>query len=88
MREIGAGHDASPAQVALAWLLAKPHVASVLVGASNPRQLDDNLHAASVVLAPEELAALDEMTAPTPLYPNWFNEKIVDAPVRDALAPG
>jgi aryl-alcohol dehydrogenase-like predicted oxidoreductase len=88
MREIGAGHDASPAQVALAWLLAKPHVASVLVGASQPRQLDDNLRAASVVLAPDELAALDEMTAPTPLYPNWFNERIVDAPVRDALAPG
>jgi aryl-alcohol dehydrogenase-like predicted oxidoreductase len=87
MREIGAGHGASPAQVALAWLLSRPHVASVLVGASRVQQLDDNLNAASLALAPDELAELDRLTAPAPVYPGWFNERIVDAQVRDALAP-
>jgi aryl-alcohol dehydrogenase-like predicted oxidoreductase len=85
MREIGAAHGASPAQVALAWLLSKPYVSSVLVGASKPRQLDDNLGAAGVDLSAGELAALDEMTAPTPVYPHWFNQKVFDAQVKAAL---
>ncbi len=86
MREIGAGHGASPAQVALAWLLARPFVSSILVGASRVGQLDDNLHAATLALSAAEVAALDEMTAPPPVYPHWFVERIVDAPVRDALS--
>ena len=85
LREIGAGHGASPAQVALAWLLSRPHVASVLVGASKIQQLDDNLRAAELVLTADELAGLDELTAPAPVYPHWFVERVVDAAVRDAL---
>lgn len=88
MREIGAGHGASPAQVALAWLLAKPFVSSVLVGASRVAQLDDNLRAADLSLSAEEVAELDAMTAPPPQYPGWFIERVVDGPVRDALAGG
>jgi aryl-alcohol dehydrogenase-like predicted oxidoreductase len=85
LREIGAAHGASPAQVALAWLLSRAHVASVLVGASKTQQLDDNLRAAELALSGDELAVLDEMTAPSPVYPHWFNERVVDTALKDAL---
>jgi aryl-alcohol dehydrogenase-like predicted oxidoreductase len=88
LRGIGGAHGATPAQVALAWLLSRPHVASVLVGASRVQQLDDNLHAATITLAAGELAELDALTAPAPVYPAWFNEKVFDAPVRDAVGDG
>ena len=45
MREIGEAHGASVARVALAWLLAKPFVTSVIIGAKRIEQLDDNLAA-------------------------------------------
>jgi aryl-alcohol dehydrogenase-like predicted oxidoreductase len=85
MREIGSSHGASPAQVALAWLLSRPHVASVLIGASKVGQLDDNLKAAEISLSADEVAELDRMTEPTPVYPSWFNEKVFDAQAREAL---
>jgi aryl-alcohol dehydrogenase-like predicted oxidoreductase len=85
LREIGAGRGASVAQVALAWLLARPAVSSVLVGASRPEQLADNLAAASLDLTADEVAALDALSAPAAIYPGWFNARIYDAPVRDAL---
>lgn len=86
LREIGELHHASPAQVALAWLLSRPGVASILVGASKTSQLQDNIGAASLELSADERATLDALTKPVDLYPNWFNASIYDAPVRDALA--
>jgi aryl-alcohol dehydrogenase-like predicted oxidoreductase len=85
MREIANGHRATVAQVALAWLLAKPYVSAILVGASKLAQLDDNLGAANVHLSLDEVSKLDELTAPTPLYPNWFQSFAIDAAVREAL---
>ncbi len=85
LREIGKQHSASPAQVALAWLLSRPHVASVLVGASKIDQLDNNIGAAQLELSTDELIALDKLTEPPAPYPNWFNANIYDAPIRDAL---
>lgn len=85
LHAIGAKHGATPAQVALAWLLTRPAVASVLVGASNRRQLDENLKAADVQLTAEDLAALDAATKPTAVYPNWFNERVVDGKQYKAL---
>jgi len=78
-------HHASVAQIALAWLLGKPYVSTILVGASKLAQLDDNLGAANVALTNDELAELDRLTAPTPLYPNWFQTFATDAAVRDAV---
>ena len=52
--------EATPSQVALAWLLAKPQVSSVIFGARSLAQLEDNLGAADLALAPDHLAALDE----------------------------
>jgi len=58
MRAIGDARSISVARVALAWLLAKPHVTSVIIGAKRIDQLEDNLGAANVVLTDEELARL------------------------------
>jgi aryl-alcohol dehydrogenase-like predicted oxidoreductase len=88
MRLIAASHGASVAQVALAWLLAKDAVTSVILGASKPHQLEDNLGAADLILAPHELAELDAATTPAPVYPNWFIDNLVDQPAQQALGRG
>jgi aryl-alcohol dehydrogenase-like predicted oxidoreductase len=72
MRPIAAAHDASVARVALAWLLQRKGVMSVIVGAKTIAQLDDNLAAAKLALSAEEVAALDKVSAPTPEYPGWM----------------
>jgi len=79
MREIAARHEASVAQIATAWLLAKPVVSSVIVGASKSHQLEVNLKAVDLKLNDPEVAELDAITAPTPLYPNWFNANSIDS---------
>src|SRR5262245_21684533 len=85
LKTIAADHRATPAQVAIAWVLSKPFVSSVLLGANKMAQLEDNLGAASIELRPEEVASLDEFTTPTPTYPNYFNARVVDEPLRKAL---
>jgi aryl-alcohol dehydrogenase-like predicted oxidoreductase len=75
MREIAEAHGASVARVALAWLLAKPHVMSVIIGAKSAQQLDDNLAAAELVLSPGELALLDEVSVLPAEYPGWMLER-------------
>jgi aryl-alcohol dehydrogenase-like predicted oxidoreductase len=85
MRGIAGAHGASVAQVALAWLLARSQVSSVLVGASRMSQLDDNLAAADLQLSPEELAALEQATAPTPDFTIGVG-RVPDGPIVKALA--
>ncbi|HEX5418419.1 MAG TPA: aldo/keto reductase, partial [Gammaproteobacteria bacterium] len=85
LRKIGAERGASPAQLSLAWLLAKPAVASILIGASNMKQLDDNLGATELRLEADEVAQLDAATAPRIPYPNWFNERVTDGKAHEAL---
>ena len=72
MREIGDAHGVSVARVALAWLLAKPHVMSVIIGAKTVEQLDDNLAAADLVLEEAEIARLDAVSALPAEYPGWM----------------
>ncbi len=67
------GRGVSMAQVALAWVLAQPGIASAIVGASSLEQLDDNLAAADLELTSEELATLDAATALAPIYPAWWD---------------
>jgi aryl-alcohol dehydrogenase-like predicted oxidoreductase len=86
LRTIGERHRATPAQVAIAWVLSKPFVSSVLLGANTSKQLDDNLGAARLELRNEDLSGLDEFTVPTPMYPNYFNIRVVDEPVKKALS--
>ncbi len=72
MRPMAEAHGASVAQVALAWLLAKPAVTSVIVGAKTPEQLVDNLKASALELTPEQVATLDEVSALPLEYPGWM----------------
>jgi len=72
MREVGEAHGASVARVALAWLLAKPAVMSIIIGAKTLDQLDDNLAAVDLALTPEEVARLDEASELPPEYPGWM----------------
>ncbi|WP_280313878.1 aldo/keto reductase [Nocardia wallacei] len=88
MRVIADKHDASVAQVALAWLLAQPAVTSVLLGASKLHQLEDNLGALDVRLSAHEIAELSEAMPPAPVYPNWFIESMQDQPATEALGRG
>ena len=85
MRAIATAHGASVPQVALAWLLSKTYVTSVILGASKMSQLDDNLKCADLQLRPEEITALDQTTAPGVIYPNWFTEKATDPQHQAAL---
>src|SRR5438067_3991040 len=86
LRAIAKEHNASPAQVGLGWVLSKPFVSSILLGANKLAQLEDNLGVVNLELRPDELAKLDELTNPIPIYPNYFNERVLDEPVRQALA--
>jgi aryl-alcohol dehydrogenase-like predicted oxidoreductase len=60
--------EVTVSQVALAWLLHKPAVASVLFGARDPRQVADNLGAADVRLSPEDVASVDAAAGLPPLH--------------------
>ena len=73
LASVADGRGVSMAQVALAWVLAKPGITSAIVGASSLEQLDDNLAAADLELTAEELAALDAATALAPIYPAWWD---------------
>jgi aryl-alcohol dehydrogenase-like predicted oxidoreductase len=81
--EIGEARSASAAQVAIAWLLGRPGVASVVVGARTDEQLADNLKAAELTLSDDERARLDEVSAPPLLYPYWHQAKTAS----DRLGP-
>jgi aryl-alcohol dehydrogenase-like predicted oxidoreductase len=69
--DVAQAHGVSPAQVALAWLLGRPAVTSLVIGARTNEQLSDNLGAANLVLSTDERAALDKVSAPELIYPHW-----------------
>lgn len=85
MRVIATAHSASVAQVAIAWLLARESVSSVLVGATKLHQLNDNLAATDVTLSAAEIAELDAATVPAAVYPNWFIDRLMDTNTAQAL---
>ena len=72
MASIARAHDCSSARVSLAWLLTKPVVTSVILGAKRHDQLQDNLAAVDLALSPDELRRLDEISALPPEYPGWM----------------
>jgi aryl-alcohol dehydrogenase-like predicted oxidoreductase len=72
MAPIAKAHECSPARVSLAWLLAKPVVTSVIIGAKRHDQLQDNLAAVELTLTQDELRRLDEVSVLPPEYPGWM----------------
>jgi aryl-alcohol dehydrogenase-like predicted oxidoreductase len=72
MAPIAKAHNCSPARISLAWLLAKPVVTSVIIGAKRIEQLQDNVAAVDVKLTAEQIKQLDEVSALPPEYPGWM----------------
>lgn len=75
MVEIGDSHGVSAAQVALAWITGRPGVSTVIIGARKEHQLDDNLAAANLELADDEIAAIEKVSRPELLYPYWHQNQ-------------
>lgn len=75
MREVAAKHQASVAEVALAYLLAKPFVTTVIIGAKRMEQLEQNLKAVDLHLDEADMQRLDEISALAPEYPGWMLER-------------
>jgi aryl-alcohol dehydrogenase-like predicted oxidoreductase len=72
MRKVGDARGVSVAQIALAWLLSKSHVSTLIIGAKNEEQLKDNLAVTKLELTAQEVAALDEVSALPREYPGWM----------------
>ncbi|MEI8170881.1 MAG: aldo/keto reductase [Rhodoferax sp.] len=87
MRPIAQRHEVSVARVALAWLLSRPQVSTVIVGAKTPAQLADNLCATLLELSQDELKELDDVSASPPEYPGWMltmqGQYRANPPVKD-----
>jgi aryl-alcohol dehydrogenase-like predicted oxidoreductase len=72
MKPIAAAHNCSPARISLAWILTKPFVTSVIIGAKRLDQLHDNLAATELKLTDDELKQLDEVSTLPQEYPGWM----------------
>ena len=84
MEKVANAHGVSVARIALAWLLQRPGVMSVIIGAKTIEQLDDNLAATELTLSPEDLAALDAVSALGPEYPGWMLTRTAEGRVPAA----
>jgi aryl-alcohol dehydrogenase-like predicted oxidoreductase len=81
--EVGGAHGVSAAQVTLAWILSRPGVTSVIVGARTEEQLTDNLAAAQLSLGAEEIERIETVSRPPLPYPLWHQA----ANAADRLSP-
>ena len=75
LAEVAGELGATIPQVALAWLLTRPAVSSVIIGAKRMDQLDDNLGSTGVHLTAEQITRLSAATEPPHLYPQWMVER-------------
>lgn len=71
VKRVAARVEATPAQVALAWLLARPGVTTAIIGARRPEQLQDNLGALALALSDQDVAQLDAASSLPTCYPAW-----------------
>jgi aryl-alcohol dehydrogenase-like predicted oxidoreductase len=69
---IAKAHNCSPARISLAWLLTKPVVTSVIIGAKRMDQLTDNVAAVDIKLTEDQIKKLDEVSTLPPEYPGWM----------------
>jgi len=68
----------SAPQIALNWVLQRPTVSSVIIGARNEEQLRQNLGSADWTLTPEQMARLDAASEATPPYPYWHQRQFIE----------
>jgi aryl-alcohol dehydrogenase-like predicted oxidoreductase len=72
LKQVAARHNASPARVALSWVLGRPAVSSVIIAARKVEQLEDNIGAVDLHLSDEEVRLLDTASDPGVPYPKWM----------------
>ena len=72
VEQVATSHNVSAARVSRAWLLAKPHVTSIIIGAKNMEQLNDNMASADLALSMQEVEKLDQASDLPPEYPGWM----------------
>jgi aryl-alcohol dehydrogenase-like predicted oxidoreductase len=89
LKEIAARYQVSPARIALSWTLARPAVSSVIVAARKLDQLEDNIAAVDLRLAPEDVRQLDSASDPGVPYPKWMvlQLDVAEDPRSKALYP-
>ncbi len=76
--EVAAQTGFSIAQISLAWLLAKPTISTVIIGARDEKQLRANLAAVDLKLTPEQIETLDTASQPKLAYPYWHQVQFVE----------
>jgi aryl-alcohol dehydrogenase-like predicted oxidoreductase len=72
LQQVAERHSASPARVALAWMLTRPAISSVIIAGRTLAQLDDNIKAADLELTADDLKALNDISDPGTPYPKWM----------------
>ena len=72
LNEVAVRYGASPARVAIAWLLGRPAVSSVILAARKPQQLEDNIRAVDLQLSEADVRQLDAASDPGVPYPKWM----------------
>lgn len=85
LRIIAAHYETTPSQIALAWVLAKPFVTSLILGARNLQQFSTNVKASDLHLSQEDVEELDTLTALKPLYPYTLQKNSRDHVIEQAL---
>lgn len=85
LTEIGSHHGASAAQVAIAWLLKKAGVTSVIIGAKKQEQLLDNLASVNLALSHGEMQTLNEISELPSEYPGWMLERQAQGRIPDDI---
>jgi aryl-alcohol dehydrogenase-like predicted oxidoreductase len=73
--EIGKQHNATPAEIALAWVRLQKGITSTIIGAKNIEQLRDNIKSVDITLSADDLKKIDEVSALTKEYPQWMVER-------------
>lgn len=82
--QIGTEHDASAAQVALAWLLGRPAVTSLVIGGRNETQFRDNFKAIDLRLTDDDRARLNAVSRVPLIYPYWHQRNFATDRLSDA----
>jgi aryl-alcohol dehydrogenase-like predicted oxidoreductase len=73
LRNVAAQRGVSAARIALAWLLSRDHVTSIITGVKSLEQLTDNLEAQKINLSEDELVQLEDVSRLPPSYPGWIH---------------
>jgi aryl-alcohol dehydrogenase-like predicted oxidoreductase len=75
LESIAGEYNATPAQMALSYLLHKPEISSVIMGAKDTEQLSENLKSRDIIIAAQDMERLDELSRFRRAYPYWMLEE-------------